>query len=113
MLSKCMHGSPCIVQNALCMAAHASITLISQHCLSLHYYCMCYYDISVMHYTSNASAIHHSSAGYARHCSASPKTQRRGTRAPSWPSSSSETGLGSDLGHTHGPAHELPFCLHH
>eukprot|EP00877_Chromochloris_zofingiensis_P004418 jgi/Chrzof1/13978/Cz08g19320.t1 len=53
--------------HALCMAVHASITLISQHGLSSHYYCMCYYVISVMHYISNASAIHHSSAGYARH----------------------------------------------
>eukprot|EP00877_Chromochloris_zofingiensis_P011815 jgi/Chrzof1/6888/Cz02g02070.t1 len=67
MLSKCMHGSPCIMHYALCMAAHASTTLISQHGLSSHYYCMCYYVISVMHYISNASAIHHSSAGYARH----------------------------------------------
>eukprot|EP00877_Chromochloris_zofingiensis_P001682 jgi/Chrzof1/11514/UNPLg00448.t1 len=66
MLSKCMHGSPCIMHYALCMAVHASITLISQHGLSSHYYCMCYYVISVMHYISNASAIHHSSAGYAR-----------------------------------------------
>eukprot|EP00877_Chromochloris_zofingiensis_P012148 jgi/Chrzof1/7187/Cz02g14050.t1 len=48
------------------MADHASITLISQHGLSSHYYCMCYYVISVMHYISNASTIHHSSAGYAR-----------------------------------------------
>eukprot|EP00877_Chromochloris_zofingiensis_P004795 jgi/Chrzof1/14316/UNPLg00588.t1 len=67
MLSKCMHGSPCIMPYALCMAVHASITLIIQHGLSSHYYCMCYYVISVMHYISNASAIHHSSAGYARH----------------------------------------------
>eukprot|EP00877_Chromochloris_zofingiensis_P008102 jgi/Chrzof1/3545/UNPLg00754.t1 len=67
MLSKCMHGSPCIMHYALCMAVHASITLISQHGLSSHYYCMCYYVISVMHYIRNASAFHHSSAGYARH----------------------------------------------
>eukprot|EP00877_Chromochloris_zofingiensis_P013254 jgi/Chrzof1/8182/Cz03g00220.t1 len=66
MLSKCMHGSPCIMHYALCMAVHASITLISQHGLSSRYYCMCYYVISIMHYISNASAIHHSSAGYAR-----------------------------------------------
>eukprot|EP00877_Chromochloris_zofingiensis_P008083 jgi/Chrzof1/3528/Cz12g28220.t1 len=65
------------------MAVHASITLISQHGLSSHYYCMCYYVISVMHYISNASAVHHSSAGYARQCAPPP------TASQLWPATAS------------------------